>query len=90
MHSSGAFVLTVAFVLLYALSVCQAIELQEIRPGNGNGGRSRGLAKRDMSAFELQSTETFLWGATGKPILQLLNTRLITSLQTAPMLLLET
>ena len=50
----------------WLLAVCQAIELQEIRPISPHGITSRSLTKRDMTVFDLQSKETFLWGAEGR------------------------
>lgn len=59
-----------AFLLLTTISVvlppCWALELQEIRPWNGRGMGPSSRLKRDMSVFELKSTETFLWGAKGQ------------------------
>ena len=48
------------------LCICQALELQEIRPRTPHSTRyGRSLAKRDFSVIDLKSTETFLWGAEG-------------------------
>lgn len=55
-----------AVVLFLMVSLCQAIQLEEIRPWKSRVMRPRGLGKRDMSVFELKSIETFLWGAKGR------------------------
>lgn len=66
MGSLRSIPLNVVFKLFFMLSLCQAIQLGEIRPWNSRAMAPRGLGKRDMSVFELKSTETFLWGARGK------------------------
>ena len=66
MGSSKAFPLTVILKLFLMLSLCHAIQLEEIRPWKSRAMGPRGLEKRDMSVFELKSIETFLWGAKGK------------------------
>lgn len=66
MGSLRSIPLHVVFKLFFMLSLCQALQLGEIRPWNSRSMAPRGLGKRDMSVFELKSTETFLWGAEGK------------------------
>lgn len=66
MSSLRSIPLTVIFKFYFILSLCQAIQLGEIRPGKSRAMAPRGLGKRDMSLFELKNTETFLWGAKGK------------------------
>jgi hypothetical protein len=60
--------LSVTLIFLLVLSICQALELQEIRPRTAaRVVGPRGLSKRDFSAFDLQNSQTFLWGSEGKP-----------------------
>lgn len=65
MGSLKAFQLTVILKLVFLLSLCHAIELEDIRPWKSRAMGPRGLGRRDMSAFDLRSIETFLWGAKG-------------------------
>ena len=65
----GLLILRTFFLAVFAfflLSIVEALELEEIRPGYAAGRGSKRLGRRDLSAFELRSTETFLWGAQGK------------------------
>lgn len=50
----------------FASHAWASIVLEDIRTTNGRGLpalTARDLTKRDLSAFDLKSTETFLWGA---------------------------
>lgn len=61
--------LTASGLLVALLSLVtpgRAIELEEIRMHNGRNLMGRDLWKRDFSAFDFHSTETFLWGAPGE------------------------
>lgn len=53
------------FSLAIFAHVSYALELVEIRPGGDLSAKSR-LRPRDTSVLDLQSTETFLWGAESK------------------------
>lgn len=66
MHSVRCLTPIVTIVILFILSPCQTFELREIRPWSARGVGAMRLTKRDMSVFELQSIETFLWGAEGQ------------------------
>lgn len=59
-------VLLVMLVVFLILSLCQALELQEIRPWSASHIATREIGKRDLSALDLESTQTFLWGSEGK------------------------
>ena len=54
-----------SFLLFVIVSLCSARELEEIRPRSPHGITSQWLGKRDHSVLDLQSAETFLWGAQG-------------------------
>ena len=58
--------LLVMLVFFLILSLCQALELEEIRPWSASHIASREIGKRDLSALDLKSTQTFLWGSEGK------------------------
>jgi hypothetical protein len=53
------------FALAISAHISSALELVEIRPGGDLSAKSR-LRPRDTSVLDLQSTETFLWGADSK------------------------
>ncbi|KAF1808511.1 hypothetical protein P152DRAFT_517529 [Eremomyces bilateralis CBS 781.70] len=52
-------VFAVAFLVVFG----NAVELEEIKPWDLYPLETRDLRRRDMNAFDLRSTETFLWGA---------------------------
>ena len=57
--------LRVVLALLFVGALCQAVELEPIRPPTPYTIGPGRLAKRDFSALDLKSTDTFLWGAQG-------------------------
>ncbi|KAI9838419.1 MAG: hypothetical protein M1837_002502 [Sclerophora amabilis] len=63
MASFRSWTLTVGTVYLFVLSLCRGIELEEIRPYSPRRMGARNLVQRDLSAFDLHSTQTFLWGS---------------------------
>ncbi|KAL9125415.1 MAG: hypothetical protein Q9217_005382 [Psora testacea] len=63
MISQASLTLRVVFALLLGALLCQALELEPIRPQSPYSTGPGRLAKRDFSVFDLKSREIFLWGA---------------------------
>ncbi|KAF2093685.1 hypothetical protein NA57DRAFT_81188 [Rhizodiscina lignyota] len=58
-------VLTFRLLALF-VGISHALELQPIRQGIGHNDKHHSFDKRDFSALDLSSAETFLWGAPGQ------------------------
>ena len=55
------------FVLYtFLLSLCAALELEAVRPGQSRAG-GKTIGKRDVTDLDLRNFETFLWEAESKP-----------------------